>query len=111
MLIVGFIVGGSSLLNNPIVVRAIGPSLSQAGLANGLPDPKLELYDGSGAVIASNDNWQETQKAQIIAAGLAPANAHESAILTRLPAGAYTAIVRGVDDATGIALAEIYNAQ
>jgi sugar lactone lactonase YvrE len=110
VLIEGFIVGGNSLLNTLVVVRAIGPSLSQAGVANPLPDPKLELHDASGALIASNDNWQDTQKAQIIASGLAPADAHESVILTRLPAGGYTAIVRGVDDTTGIALAEIYNA-
>ena len=110
VLIEGFIVGGNSLPNTLVVVRAIGPSISQAGVANSLPDPKLELRDASGALIASNDNWQDTQKAQIMASGLAPADAHESVILTRLPAGEYTAIVRSVDDTAGIALAEIYNA-
>jgi sugar lactone lactonase YvrE len=110
VLIGGFIVGGSSLLNNLVVIRAIGPSLSQAGVANPLPDPTLEVRDASGAIIASNDNWQDTQEAQIMASGLAPTDAHESVILTRLPAGAYTAIVRSADDTTGIALVEIYNA-
>ena len=69
VLIVGFVVGGSALSNNPILVRAIGPSLSQSGVSNPLPDPKLELYDRSGTVIASNDNWQDTQKAGITASG------------------------------------------
>ncbi len=110
VLIAGFIVGGNSLLNNPVVARAIGPSLSQAGVANPLLDPKLELHDDSGAIIASNDNWQDSQKAQIMASGFAPADAHESVIVTQLPAGRYTAVVRGVGDTTGIALVEIYNA-
>ncbi len=109
VLIAGFIVGGNSLLNNPVVARAIGPSLSQAGVANPLLDPKLELHDDSGAIIASNDNWQDSQKAQIMASGFAPADAHESVIVTQLPAGRYTAIVRGAGDTTGIALVEIYN--
>ena len=109
VLIGGFIVGGSSLLNNLVVIRAIGPSLSQAGVANPLPDPTLELRDASGAIIASNDNWQDTQEAQIVASGLAPTDTHESVILTRLPAGEYTAIVRSADVTTGIALVEVYN--
>ena len=110
VLVAGFIVGGNTLLNNPIVARAIGPSLSQAGVANPLLDPKLELHDESGAVIASNDNWQDDQEAQVMASGLAPADTHESVIIAQLAAGRYTAIVRGVDDTTGVALVEIYNA-
>ena len=74
-----------------------------------LADPILELHNSSGAIIASNDNWQDTQKAQIMATGLAPTDARESAIYAMLPAGAYTAIVRGVNGATGIAVAEAYN--
>lgn len=111
VLIGGFIVGGSTLPNNLVVVRAIGPSLSRSGVTTPLPDPILELRDASGAIIASNDNWQDTQKTAILASGLAPSDAHESAILTQLPAGKYTAIVRGANDATGIALVEIYNAR
>ena len=111
VLIAGFIVGGSSLLNNLLVIRAIGPSLSQAGVANPLSDPTLEVRDASGAIIASNDNWQDTQATQITASGLAPIDPLESVILTRLPAGKYTAIVRSADDAPGISLVEIYNAK
>lgn len=109
VLIGGFIVGGSSLLNNLVVIRAIGPSLSQAGVTAPLPDPTLELRDASGALIAANDNWEDSQKAAILASGLAPADSHESVILTQLPEGAYTAVVRSADATTGIALVEIYN--
>ncbi len=69
----------------------------------------MELRDGSGAIIAENDDWQDIQEAQIMTAGLAPASAQESVILTRLPAGQYTAIVRSGDDTTGIGLLEVYN--
>jgi hypothetical protein len=109
VLIGGFIVGGNSLLNNLVVIRALGPSLSQKGVSNPLPNPKLELHDESGVMIAANDNWQDTQKAQIMASGLAPINAKESVILTRLPAGPYTAIVRSADDTIGIGLLEVYS--
>jgi hypothetical protein len=109
VLIGGFILGGNGLATNTVVVRAIGPSLSQFGIANPLPDPTLELHNGSGAIIASNDNWQDTQAAQITASGLAPTNPHESAIFATLPAGNFTAIVRGVSDTTGVALVEVYN--
>jgi len=102
-------VGGSALANNAVVVRAIGPSLAGRGVTNPLPDPVLELHDGSGAIIASNDNWQETQKAQIVRSGLAPTNPRESAIFATLPTGNYTAVVRSADDATGNALVEIYD--
>ena len=109
VLIAGLVVGGNALANNAVVLRAIGPSLSAYGITNPLPDPTLELHNSSGAIIASNDNWQETQRPQIMASGLAPTNARESAIYATLPAGAYTAIVRGVNDATGIAVVEVYN--
>ena len=95
VLIAGLIVGGNALANNAVVVRAIGPSLSKSGIANPLQDPTLELHNAGGAIIASNDNWQETQEAQIMASGLAPTDAHESAIFAMLPAGAYTAVARG----------------
>jgi DNA-binding beta-propeller fold protein YncE len=95
VLIGGFIVGGSALANNAVLARAIGPSLAQAGVTNSLADPTLELHDSSGAVIASNDDWQETQEEQITATGLAPTDPSESAIYATLPAGNYTAIVRG----------------
>lgn len=109
ILIAGLVVGGNALANNAVVLRAIGPSLSAYGITNALPDPTLELHNSSGAIIASNDNWQDTQKMQIMASGLAPTNAHESAIYATLPAGPYTAVVRGVNGATGTAVVEVYN--
>lgn len=109
VLIGGFIVGGSALANNSVVARAIGPSLSDAGISNPLQDPVLELHNASGVVIATNDNWQETQKEQITATGLAPADEKESAIYATLPAGNYTAVVRGAGNTTGLALMEVYS--
>jgi hypothetical protein len=82
-----------------------------------LADPTLELYDAGGDLIASNDNWQHTVIGGIITSsqvqdirnsGHAPENASESAIIARLPAGKYTAIVRGVNNTTGVALVEVY---
>jgi hypothetical protein len=109
VLIGGFIVGGDALANNAVVVRAIGPSLVQAGVSNPLADPTLELHDSSGAIIASNDDWQDTQEAQITATGLAPTDPNESAIYATLPAGNYTGVVRGAGDTTGTALVEVYS--
>jgi hypothetical protein len=109
VLIGGFIVGGNALPNNLVVIRAVGPSLAQAGVSNPLLDPVLELHDATGVVIASNDNWQDTQRAQIMALGLSPSDARESAIVKQLPAGNYTAVVRGTDDSAGTALVEVFN--
>ncbi len=109
ILIGGFIVGGNALANNAVIVRALGPSLAGSGVANALPNPVLELHDGSGALIASNNDWEESQKAQITATGLAPSDAVESAVFAALPAGNYTAVVRSATDATGNALVEIYS--
>ena len=109
VLIAGLIVGGNALANNAVVIRAIGPSLSLAGIVNPLQDPFLELRNSSGALIMSNDDWQDTQESQIRASGLAPTDAHESAIFANLPAGAYTAIVRGANNATGVAVVEVYS--
>jgi hypothetical protein len=108
VLIGGFIVGGSALANNAVVVRAMGPSLSP-GVSSPLSDPVLELRDSSGAIVASNNDWQDTQKAQITATGLAPANSHESAIFATLPAGDYTAVVLSGNNATGLAVVEVYS--
>jgi hypothetical protein len=92
-----------------IVARAIGPSLTFAGVTDPLADPVLELYDSQGAMIASNDNWRDGQPVELAAVGLAPTNDNESAIFVRLPSGAYTAIVRGKGSASGVAVAELYN--
>jgi hypothetical protein len=78
-------------------------------VANPLADPTLELHNASGAIVASNDDWQETQEAQIAATGLAPTDPNESAIYATLPAGNYTGVVRGAGDTTGTALVEVYS--
>jgi hypothetical protein len=109
VLIGGFVVGGSALANNAVVIRALGPSLSGSGVPNPLTDPVVELRDSSGGLIASNNDWQDTQKAQIEASGLAPSNPHESAIFATLPVGNYTAVVRSRDQSSGTAVVEIYS--
>jgi cyclophilin family peptidyl-prolyl cis-trans isomerase len=93
-----------------VLVRALGPTLTQFGLANTLADPALELRNAQGALVDSNDNWQTSpQKTQIQATGFAPPNAAEPALYVSLPTGNYTAIVRGVGPApTGTALVEVY---
>jgi hypothetical protein len=101
-----------------VIVRAIGPELTQYGIPNPLADPTLELHDSTGALIASNDNWQHTiiggiitsdQVAAIRASGHAPRDPRESAIIATLPPGNYTAIVRGINNTTGVALVEVYD--
>jgi N-acetylneuraminic acid mutarotase len=115
VLIGGFIVRGSS--SKRVIIRAIGPELSQHGVPNPLADPTLELHNGTGALIASNDNWQHTiiggiitssQVSDIQNSGHAPTVASESAIIADLPPGNYTAIVRGLNNTTGVALVEVY---
>jgi hypothetical protein len=105
VLIAGTIVAG--VAPQRVIIRAIGPSLPFAGT---LADPILELRDANGALLQSNDNWRTDQQAEIIATGIPPSNDLESAIVTTLPAGgaASTAIVRGVNGTTGVALVEIY---
>ena len=107
VLIGGFVIGGTGL--RQVVVRAIGPSLTSAGVTGALADPMVDVYDASGALIASNDSWQSSQGAAIIATGLAPGDAREAALLLSLPPGAYTAIVRGTAGNTGVALVEVYD--
>jgi hypothetical protein len=103
-----------------VIVRAIGPELSAPpfNVPNALTNPTLELHDSSGALIASNDNWQQTiiggiittsQVRDIRASGLAPGDGRESAIIADLPGGNYTAIVRGVNETTGVGLVEVYD--
>ncbi len=116
VMIGGFIVQGTT--PKRVIIRAIGPELSQYGVPNPMADPTLELHDGTGALIASNDNWQTTiiggiitqdQVQDITNSGHAPSDAAESAIVADLPAGNYTAIVRGVSSTTGVALVEVYD--
>jgi len=103
VLIGGLIVVGQSPMN--AIIRAIGPSLPVPGA---MADPTLELRDGSGNLVASNDNWRSTQQAAIQATGVAPARDEESAILATLSPGSYTAIVRGANGSTGVAVVEVY---
>ncbi|HXM27373.1 MAG TPA: hypothetical protein VN957_15220, partial [Chthoniobacterales bacterium] len=116
VMIGGFIVQGSG--TKRVIIRAIGPELGQFGVPDPLQDPTLELHDGTGNLIASNDNWQTTiiggiitqdQVQDIMNTGLAPGDQRESAIIGVLSAGNYTAIVRGVNATTGVALVEVYD--
>jgi hypothetical protein len=116
VMIGGFIVQGTQ--PKDVIIRAIGPELSQYGVPDFLADPTLELHDGAGALIASNDNWQQTiiggiitsnQVQDIQNSGHAPGDASDSAIIANLPPGNYTAIVRGVNNTTGVALVEMYD--
>src|SRR5436305_10181492 len=116
VMIGGFIVQGAQ--PKRVIIRAIGPDLTQYGVPSVLADPTLELHNGTGAMIASNDNWQHTiiggiitgdQVQDIINSGHAPSDPAESAIIATLPPGNYTAIVRGVNNTTGVALVEVYD--
>jgi hypothetical protein len=92
-----------------VIVRAIGPSLRQYNVPNTLQDPTLELHDHTGAVIKYNDNWMnDPGAAQIQANHLAPGDPRESATIVTLQPGNYTAIVRGKNNTTGIALVQGY---
>jgi cyclophilin family peptidyl-prolyl cis-trans isomerase len=106
-LIGGFTLGG--LESKQILVRATGPSLTQFGVPNALSDPTLDLVNAQGTTIVSNDNWMDSpQKAQIQASGLAPTDLKESAVLQTLAPGAYTAVVHGVSNGTGVGTVQIY---
>ena len=108
VMIGGFILGNGAA-NEKVIVRAIGPSLT--GIPDVLADPALDLYDGNGTLLISNDNWKDdaSEAAEIIATGMPPQNDLEAAIVITLPPGAYTAIVEGKDGGTGVALAELYH--
>ena len=103
VMIGGFIVVGPA--PQKLVVRAIGSSLS---VENKLSDPLLELYDANGDLVAANNDWRTDQEAEIAATGIPPIDDLESAVLTTVPPAAYTAIVRGANDATGVGLVEVY---
>ena len=115
VMIGGFIVGGGSPTGTAqIVVRAVGPSLSAAGIAGTLADPTLELRDDNGTLLDSNDNWKtrpdgSSQQAEIEATTIPPTNELESALLRTLAPGNYTAIVRGISNTTGVGLVEAYH--
>jgi hypothetical protein len=99
----GLIVTGSA--PRKVLVRAIAPSLEVEGK---LLDPALELYDRNGVLLQSNDNWRSDQEAEIIATTIPPPDEAESAIVRTLTPAPYTAVLRGVNDTTGVALVEVY---
>ncbi len=103
-------IGGFILVNNPVrvVIRGIGPSLTALGVPNALADPTLELRDVNGMLILANDNWRDTQEAEIIATTLQPTNDLESAMVMTLQPGNYTAQLRGSNDGIGNGLVEVY---
>ena len=107
VLIGGFIITGAQ--NKTVLIRGIGPSLTTFGIAMPLADPTLELHDHTTAVIASNDNWKDSQQSQISATGLAPSSEFELVILATLAPGAYTAVLQGKAITTGTGLVEIYS--
>jgi hypothetical protein len=103
----GFIISGATPKH--VLIRAIGPSLTQSGVPDPLADPVLELYHSGPSPIASNNNWRDSQEATIKATGIPPVNDLESAIDTTLTPGNYTAVVKGNDGGSGVALVEIYD--
>jgi hypothetical protein len=108
VMIGGFIVGGSEPAK--ILVRAIGPTLTDFGVPGALADPTLELHDSNGMTI-SNDDWRESQETEIVATTIPPSKDREPAILATLVPGNYTAVVRGKNNTTGVGLVEAYNLQ
>jgi hypothetical protein len=113
IVIAGFILGnnGGSSGSDRIVVRGLGPSLGAAGVQDVLADPVLELRNGNGVLLISNNDWHDNpvQASDLIAAGLAPTNDLESAIAARLAPGLYTALLAGLNDGTGVGLVELYD--
>jgi hypothetical protein len=113
VMIGGFALGGGSTNPAKVVVRALGPSLTQSGINNPLSDPTLRLFDSNGQSVAFNDNWADdpSQAAELQLLNLAPLNPAESAIVTTLPPGFYTAVVAGQGGGIGIGLVEVYVTQ
>jgi hypothetical protein len=112
-IIAGFIISGNGPVGISVVVRAIGPSLTTSGIVDPLPNPVLEVRNASGALVASNDNWQDAPVAQRVSGTLAPTHSLESALQLSLRGGRYTAVVFGGGGGatTGTALVEVYNLQ
>ena len=103
----GFIITGTAPKH--LIVRAIGPSLTEFGVTNPLADPVLQIRGSPSFGTISNDNWRDSQEAQIKADGIPPTNDREAAIDATLPPGAYTALVSGKGNTTGVAMVEIYD--
>jgi hypothetical protein len=111
VMIAGLIAGPGNGTSLKVLVRALGPTLSDFGVPGALANPTLDLVNSSGTVIRSNDNWKDDpqQRAAIEAAGLAPSHDEEAALVETVAPGAYTAVVRGNGRATGVGLVEAYN--
>lgn len=108
--IAGFVISGSG--DQKVLIRASGPALTQYGVTGILVDPQLEIRRmGSTEVLASNDNWDPALKAEFTASGIDnwTTGSKDAALLLTLPAGAYTAVVSGVNTTTGVALVEVYD--
>ncbi len=105
--IAGFVITGD--VSKRVLIRGIGPSLATSGVPSPLADPTLALFDDSGNTLMTNDNWQDSQAAEIIATGIPPQNALESAIVATLGPGHYTAVLAGKNETTGNGLAEVYD--
>ena len=105
--IAGFIITGTKA--KKVVVRGIGPSLATAGVQGALQDPTLDLFDAAGHLVASNDNWKDSQQAALAYSLLSPPDDREAAILATLSPGAYTVVLRGKDQSTGVSLVEVYD--
>jgi hypothetical protein len=103
----GFIITGSA--PKQVLLRAIGPSLTHFGVPDVLADPVLELHGSAGFTTIINDNWRDTQEDDIQATGIPPTDNLESAILATLAPGAYTGIVKGKNNTSGVGLIEIYD--
>lgn len=103
------LIGGFIIEEGPmtVLIRATGPSLTQFGVQGVLADPLLQLFDGNQALITSNDSWQTDANSANIPVGLQPSNSLEAALLVILNPGAYTGVVRGVGDTTGVGLIEV----
>jgi hypothetical protein len=103
----GFIITGT--VPKTVLLRAIGPSLTRYGITDVLADPVLELHGPGAFATITNNNWRDTQEAEIQATGIPPTNDLESAILVTLAPGSYTAIVRGNGNTSGVGLIEVYD--
>jgi hypothetical protein len=110
IVIAGFILGNNSG-DDRIIARGIGPSLTAFGVSNALANPTLELRDNNGALLVSNNDWQDNpaQAAELTAAGLAPNDILESGIAATLPPGLYTALLAGQSNGIGVGLIEVYD--
>lgn len=108
ILIGGIIIGGST--SKSVVIRALGPTLTQLGVSGVLADPYLQLRDINGNLVEANNGWQQSPEvATIMADGKAPSSIREPAMAPTLSPGNYTALVSGVGGTTGTALIEVYD--